>query len=115
MGINEVPRRKPVDLWKRYKLFVWNLTKKQPIHTLKDYDKRGFDNVGCYHLDHRVSIWYGYKNNIDPMVIASMHNLEYILGDDNLKKCTRCVFLPNVGLQTMLFIDYILRDRRDFK
>ena len=55
--------------WKAYKKLVWDLTEKQPIHKLPNFDKRGPHN---YHLDHKISVWFGYKNNIDPKIIADV-------------------------------------------
>lgn len=53
------------QLWLKYKRLVWKITEKQPIKRLDNFDKRGFKG---YHLDHKVSIWYGYKNKIDPQI-----------------------------------------------
>lgn len=39
-----------------------------------------------YHLDHIVSIYDGFKNNIDPSIIAHYTNLRYIPAKENLTK-----------------------------
>lgn len=39
-----------------------------------------------YHLDHIYSIYDGYKNRIDPKIIGSIHNLQIIPADINIKK-----------------------------
>lgn len=43
-------------------------------------------NVKGYHLDHKFSIYDGFKNNINPNIIASKENLEILTSNDNLKK-----------------------------
>lgn len=42
-----------------------------------------------YHIDHKVSILDGFRNNIPPEVIASVYNLEMLLGYDNNLKNSR--------------------------
>lgn len=68
-----------------YKRKVWAITKKQPLETLENYDKRGRGNCG-YHVDHIVSMSDGFKNNIEPEIIGSIHNLRMLLGRDNIMK-----------------------------
>ena len=89
------------EKWKAYKRLVWKITNQQPVKRLKHSEKRGFHN---YHLDHKVSIWYGYKNSVDPHVIGSIKNLEFIPWKDNFKKAIKCNFNGNQSLQTTLFI-----------
>jgi len=67
---------------------VWNLTNKQPIETLENYDKRGRIDLmeDAYNLDHITPIIYGYENNIPPHEIADISNLRFIPALDNHKK-----------------------------
>lgn len=46
------------------------------------------DQIGKnkYHIDHIVSISYGFKNKIDPKIIGSIHNLRLLLYVENCKK-----------------------------
>ncbi len=75
----------------KYTRLVINLTNKQPIHLLKNYEKRGCSGInGAYHLDHKYSILEGYKNNINPEIIASLNNLVFIPWKDNVMKRTKC-------------------------
>ena len=79
-------------------------TKNQNLHLLENYDKRLtveiikkygpkiYHSNDYYQLDHKISIAYGYKNNIDYKIIGSIDNLHYILGKENLKKGTKCLF-----------------------
>jgi transposase-like protein len=43
-----------------------------------------------YHLDHKYSIFEGYRNSVDVKVIASKENLEVIPSKENLSKQQRC-------------------------
>jgi hypothetical protein len=66
-----------------YSKMVWKITNEQPLHLLPNYKKRGFKN---YHLDHRISIWLGWKSSIDPSVIGDFTNLKMIPAKENLTK-----------------------------
>lgn len=48
-----------------------------------------------YHIDHKFSIYEGYKNNLDPIVIASKENLEVIHSKENLSKQQKCSITLN--------------------
>lgn len=91
--------------WKKYKKECWKITKQQSLNTLENYDKRvqsehiikyGFDQCmqseNLYVLDHRISIWYGYKNDILPEVIGNINNLKYIPSKHNSLKGIKCIF-----------------------
>jgi hypothetical protein len=71
-----------------YRRKVWAVTKKQPLETLENFDKRGRGNNG-YHVDHIVSISDGFKNNIEPEVIGHIKNLRMLLGRENISKGPR--------------------------
>jgi len=43
-----------------------------------------------YHLDHIYSVITGYFNQIDPDIIASIHNLQILPAEENMKKHHRC-------------------------
>lgn len=88
-------------LWRKYRNLVWKITERQPLKKLPNNDKRGFFN---YHLDHKVSIWYGYKNKLDPKLIGSIDNLEFIPWKQNSLKGTKCNFKGFKGGQTVVFV-----------
>ena len=75
-----------------YRKIVWSLTNKnKDIKKLKNYNKRGrSDKKGVYHLDHKYSIYQGFKDNIPPFIIASTINLEFISAIKNIRKGKRC-------------------------
>lgn len=43
-----------------------------------------------YHLDHKFSIYEGFKKNIDPEIIASVNNLEMLTECENISKGYSC-------------------------
>jgi hypothetical protein len=88
-------------LWKRYKKAVWKITEKQNLNKLLNYEKRAFTG---YHLDHKVSIWYGFKNKIDPKLIGSIDNLEFIPHKDNMLKGRKSNFKNTRAIQTVIFL-----------
>jgi hypothetical protein len=90
------------ELWKKYRRLCWKITEKQNIKKLPNYCNRGFKN---YHLDHKVSIWYGYKNKIDPKLIGSIDNLEFIPCYENQTKGIKCNFKGAKPFQLILFIE----------
>lgn len=79
---------KQVDLFKIYHKEVWKLTEQQPLHTLEGCEKRGFRD---HHLDHKTSVWYGFKNNIPAEEIAHISNLRFIPYKDNMLKGRKCL------------------------
>jgi len=76
---------------KKYRLMVVKLTNKQPISLLENYEKRGVSGIdGAYCLDHKYSIFEGFKNDVKPEIIASLKNLVFIPWRDNVVKRTKC-------------------------
>lgn len=43
-----------------------------------------------YHIDHKYSIYEGFKNNVDVNIISSKENLQMLYFTDNLSKSTTC-------------------------
>jgi len=70
------------ELKKNYKNLVKRLTE-QNKHSIPNIDNRGFNS---YHIDHKISIHYGFKNNIPPQNIAHVSNLRLISKEDNCTK-----------------------------
>lgn len=89
------------QLWRKYRRLVWKITEKQNLKKLPNFDKRGFTN---YHLDHKVSIWYGYKHKLDPKLIGGIDNLELIPYKENMLKATKSNFKGAKCLQTVMFV-----------
>jgi len=73
--------------WELYAYKVRRLTEKQPLHTLENYEKRGFvTEKDAYHLDHIISIYKGFQNNIPIHIIADISNLQMLPAIENIKK-----------------------------
>jgi len=83
---------KTYNNWKedkqRYRKEVWRITNQQDINQLENFDKpRTRSGVeGGFQLDHRISIEEGWNNKIDPNIIGSINNLQFIPWLDNLRK-----------------------------
>lgn len=78
---------KEVEAFALYKSKVWAETKRNDLTKLLRYKERGRKN---YHLDHKYSIWQGFKNNVDPSIIGHINNLEMIPYQENLSKFNKC-------------------------
>ena len=90
-GINYNEYINNLSEFKKYKRKVTSVTKKQPIHNLVNFEKRGISGIdGNYHLDHKFSIVEGFKQKISPWVIGNIINLEFIPWEENIKKRTKC-------------------------
>jgi transposase len=90
-GINYDEYLKNLPEYEKYKLCVIKLTNRQSINLLENYEKRGTSGTnGAYHLDHKYSIFEGFKNNVKPEIIASLKNLVFIPWRDNVVKRTKC-------------------------
>jgi hypothetical protein len=72
---------------KHYRERVSQLSKKQPIHELENYDKWG--DKGGYDLDHIYPVSEGYKRGIPEEVISDIRNLQFIPRIDNIKKSNK--------------------------
>jgi len=76
--------------FEHYTQKVWKETRKQPLYTLKNIEKRGHANKGKYHLDHKFSIKEGFNKNIPIHIIGNIKNLEMVLGRNNISKGKKC-------------------------
>lgn len=70
-----------------YKDNVRQLTEEE-THLLPNIHKRGFNS---YHIDHKISIRYGYDNGIPEEQIADISNLHLVWWKDNIRKRTNCI------------------------
>ena len=75
----------------RYRSECMKITKSNNLSLIENIDKRKSTGaLGGYHLDHKVSISFGFKNNVDPKIIGHICNLEMIPWEENLKKNLNC-------------------------
>ena len=79
-----------VEDFRTYSSLCWRYTRNQPIHLLENIEKRGHANKGMFHLDHKYSIFEGFKNEIPAKVIGSIYNLEMVIGRNNISKGRKC-------------------------
>lgn len=98
---NNTPERK--NKKNRYKIYEQKVRIYTEIEVKKYLDK--IENMNLrgllYHLDHKYSIYDGFKNNIDPKIISCWRNLQIISKDDNLiKKSKSCIKLEQLIEET---------------
>ena len=74
--------------YKLYKENVWQLTEKT-VHLLPNIHLRAFRE---YHVNHKISIRYGFEHNIDYKKIADITNLRMIK------------YVPNIGTMKANYI-----------
>ena len=73
--------------YRKYRSEVQKVTSIQPLYLLEHFNKRGKSGkVGSYHLDHILSISYGFHNKISPDIIGNIRNLRMIPWRVNLEK-----------------------------
>lgn len=89
--------------WERYVKKVWSITNKNDLSQLQHFEKRG-RGKGKYSLDHKISTFYGFHNNISPEIIGHIKNLEFIPCEDNSRKHVAC------SLQIEELMEYINND-----
>lgn len=73
--------------FKEYQRLVGIATNKNDLSLMEHHDKRGRAGVdGAYHLDHIISMKYGFDNNISPNIIGAIQNLRFITWEENYQK-----------------------------
>jgi len=77
--------------YKKYHKEVWKYTNQNDLSLLANYEKRGRAGIDhAYHLDHKFSISRGFIERIDPALLGSLQNLEFIPWEDNVSKQGKC-------------------------
>lgn len=81
----------PYDIRIEYKEYyeeVSRWTNKQPIKLLENIELRGIlgKDENAHHIDHIVSIYDGFMNDVPPEIIGNFCNLQCIPGKENIKK-----------------------------
>lgn len=77
--------------YENYRSTCWKVTRQNDLSKLPNIEKRGRCGVnGAYQLDHRFSIFEGFKLGVDPKIIGCIHNLQMIPWKDNCKKNNSC-------------------------
>ena len=69
-----------------YRVDVWRYTRAQPLELLPNFEKHSPD----WHIDHIISIRYGFDHNIPAEVIGNIDNLQIIPASANIEKKAQC-------------------------
>ena len=77
-----------------YVLDVLRVTKKQPLHTLDNFNKIGHISLGGYAVDHIYPKSKGFDNKIPAELIGDIKNLQIIPGLENSKKRETITIIP---------------------
>lgn len=74
--------------YSKYRKLVEKITRKQPLYQLEHSHLRGQPGrkENAHHLDHILSVSFGFHNEIDAELIGSIVNLQFIPYQDNLMK-----------------------------
>ena len=75
--------------WRDYDYYISNVKEltNDNKHLIPGIHKRGFHS---YHIDHKISIKYGYENGILAEEIAHPSNCEMVWWKDNIRKGAGC-------------------------
>jgi hypothetical protein len=80
-----------LSAFEKYKKEVWSYTKLQKLEDMDNYEKRGHQrDKGTYAIDHKISIKYGFRNNIPASIIGNIENLQMLPHSINSSKCDNC-------------------------
>lgn len=75
------------DAFEEYRNKVNSVTKRFDLTKLDNFDKRG---PLSYHIDHKYSVFEGFKNNISHEIIGHICNLEMLEYNKNTSKGEKC-------------------------
>ena len=86
--------RPPEEREKQFEYYreCWKVTFKQKLKTLLFFEMRGsnLNEIKNYAIDHKISISFGYKNNIPPEIIGNINNLQMLPAPENSRKNKDC-------------------------
>ena len=86
-----IPREYKDDILEKYYADVWYLTNKNFNKFYNEINPENYKRGrNTYHLDHKISIMYGFVNGISPELISHRCNLEMLYYKDNLSKSVKC-------------------------
>lgn len=73
--------------WKDYKNQARFLTEKEYQQNKANINPNNLPRgINQYHLDHIVPLWFGFLNNIDPVLLSKIENLRMMWYKDNIKR-----------------------------
>jgi hypothetical protein len=95
------------NAFRRYKSIVTYVTNRHRKELTAGYVTGLAGNKDVWHLDHRISIFFGFINKISPFVIGHKDNLQMLPWEKNISKHSKC----DLELETLLVnINYTLID-----
>jgi len=97
------------EIYKDLVLKITNLSIK--LFDLNNINLRNLTN----HLDHKVSIYYGFINNIEPHIIGSIYNLEIIENKINCSKQHHCSMDINKLIKLVENNEIYLKIKENYK
>jgi len=75
--------------FKDYSRLVWRYTRQNDLSSLDNIELRG-TGFHEFHLDHKYSIFEGYKYSVPPEIIGHIGNLEMLNSRVNMSKNIKC-------------------------
>lgn len=93
--------RKTAPDWKLYRSTVTSLTRYTYLEHKAIINPNNFPTgragtVGAYHLDHIVSVRYGFTHSIDPELISHYTNLQMLPWEENIAKRDYVTLVPEI-------------------
>jgi len=76
--------------FKDYSRLVWRYTRQNDLSSLDNIELRGVIAEDGWHLDHKYSIFEGFKNGVQAKKIGNILNLEMLPALLNIKKSSSC-------------------------
>ena len=76
--------------WERFKFLVWYYSEKSYKKYYFLINQNNYERGHDYHLDHKYSLYEGFKNGVSPKIIGGYKNLEVIKKSKNLSKGNKC-------------------------
>ena len=89
------------DGFKEYEFNIDHETRKTYNKYKKEIDPEN-KRSRLYHLDHKYSVYQGFIDNIDPVIMSSRYNLELIPVYDNISKNNKC----SITMEALLNVYY---------
>ena len=74
----------------RYRTLVLYITSKHRSKLIAGYKTGLAGTKDAWHIDHKYSIQMGFKENISPLLIGDINNLEMIPWRENISKNSKC-------------------------
>jgi hypothetical protein len=85
--------RLPFEAFATYRQIVTFLTEKtykKFKQEINPHNLRRRVGSSSYHLDHKYSVFQGFVDGVLPEIIACKHNLQMLLGSENMAKGAKC-------------------------